>query len=286
MNIRIPCIAAIALFLCSVCAQKHTIEDRISVVTSIVPLAEFIEQVGTDRVIVTVMVPPGASPHSYEPTPGQLVHVSKAHAYVKLGTNIEFEMAWLDRLLETNRSITVIDASTGITLISGEHEHNHANEHSNDTKHDPHIWLSPKNAEQMVSNICTGLIAIDSAYRNHYTKNRDKYISLLDSLDRYIRKILMTYHPSWSYFSREYNIEQIPVEIQGKEPTARIMQQLIARAKKDNIQVIFASPQFNTKSVEAIAHEIQGKVVLIDPLDKNYIENLGMVAEAIAGAVE
>ncbi|UCG92918.1 MAG: zinc ABC transporter substrate-binding protein [candidate division WOR-3 bacterium] len=265
------------------CAQRERHPEKITVVVSIVPLAEFAEEIGGDKVRVSVMVSPGASPHTYEPTSGQLIEVSKAKLYIKVGAPIEFELAWLDRILSTNRGLSIINASAGIHLQ--QHEH---------TSQDPHVWLSPKNAKTMVENIYKGLVVIDSVNEQYYADNKKRYLAQIDRLDREIEKILekkinrkfMVFHPSWGYFARDYKIEQIPVEAEGKEPTARDIQHLIEQAKKSHITVVFASPQFNMESAEVIAREIQGSVVIIDPLAKDYITNMKKVAQALSEAME
>ena len=143
----------IILIFTTGCPQQEKESDKINVVVSIMPLAEFAEKVGRDKASVSVMVPPGASPHTYEPTPAQLVKVSKAKLYVKVGTPIEFELAWLDKILSANKDMVVSDASYGIELMNMAHKHRHEqNEHSY-TGDDPHIWLSPKNAKIMVEII-------------------------------------------------------------------------------------------------------------------------------------
>ncbi len=271
------------------CAQKKTEKEKIRVVVSILPLAEFAERVGGDRISVSVMVPPGASPHAYEPTPGQLAVVSKAKMYIKVGTPIEFELVWLDKILAINKAIYVKDASYGIERLSLAHNHKH--QHEGD---DPHIWVSPKSAKKMVANIYKGFVTIDPDNKEYYTVNYEKYLSQLDSLDIDIEKSLkekinrkfMVYHPSWNYFANDYNLTQIPIEARGKEPTARQIQHVIEESKEYGIKTIFASPQFNTESAEIIAKEIRGRVILIDPLDKNYIQNMKKITQAISETME
>jgi len=252
--------------------QTERVDNKIGVVVTILPQAEFVERIGGDKVRVTVMVPPGASPHTYEPTPSQLKEVSNAKMYAKVGSGIEFELAWMDKILSVNKKMLVVDCSNGIELIDN----------------DPHIWLSPKNAKIMVENIYRGLVQIDPANREYYARNKEKYLQELDKLDNEIARALsgrenrkiMVYHPAWTYFARDYGLEQIPIEREGKEPTPQGIANLIKQARENNITVIFASPQFSTKTADVIAKEINGKVVLINPLEKNYLENMRKVAKA------
>jgi len=277
MEKRILLFGAILVAVCLIGAyllipQTEKVDNKIGVVVSILPQAEFVEGIGGDKVKVTVMVPLGASPHTYEPIPSQLKEVSKAKMYAKVGSGVEFELAWIDKIISVNKEMLVVDCSKGIELI----------------ENDPHIWLSPKNAKIMVENIYQGLIQINPANQEYYARNKEKYLQELDKLDNEIAQALsekknrkiMVYHPAWAYFARDYGLEQIPIEKEGKEPTPQGIASLIKQARENNITVIFASPQFSTKTADVIAKEINGKVVLISPLEKNYLENMRKVTEA------
>jgi zinc transport system substrate-binding protein len=289
----------IIIFLTGVnagCAGR-TAEDnddgRIGIIVSIQPQSEFAERVGGDKVKVTVMIPPGASPHTYEPTPGQMVEVSRAEIYAKVGTGIEFELAWMDKIINTGREMLVIDCSSGIDLIEDFGDLKNGDEHK-DNNPDPHIWLSPGNAAVMAENIYNGLVEIDPENSEYYKKNLDNYKAELEELDKEISRLfsgkenrkIMVYHPTWTYFAEDYGLEQIVIEKEGKEPTAEGIRDLISMAKQYNIKSIFASPEFSTQSAEAIAKEIGAKVILISPLEKDYIENMRNAAQAFAGALE
>ncbi len=288
---RLATVSLYVLIACSPPEEKH---DRMRVVVSIPPLAEFVEKIGGEKVDVSIMVPSGASPHSYEPTPGQLTNVANAHVYVKVGTPIEFEIVWLDKLLDTNSKITVCNASQGIDLIPVRDIHEHSSVIGHGHTNDPHVWVSPQNAKTMVTNICQTMITVDEQHRTYYEKNRDRYLLILDSLDTDIRRTLvqkeqktfLVYHPAWSYFARAYGIEQIAIEVEGKEPTAKVLQAIINQAQEHRTNVIFASPQFNTKSAQLIAREIEGTVILIDPLAKDYVTNIGKIAQMLADTME
>jgi len=247
------------------------------------------ENVGGEKVDITIMVPPGASPHTYEPTPSQMAALSKAKLYAKVGSGVEFELVWMEKLIAANKDMLVVDCSRGVQLqkMTGEHEREHR-------RMDPHIWLSPLNAKVMVQNICDGLIQVDPNNKDYYLRNMDAYIDKLDTLSNDIRNSLaniktrafIVFHPAWGYFAQEYNLEQIPIESGGKEPSAQDIANLIEEAKEHNIKVIFASPQFNPESAEVIAREINGRVVLIDPLAKDYIANMRLILSEMSQAME
>jgi zinc transport system substrate-binding protein len=266
------------------CEGKEATSGKIGVVVTILPQAEFVERVGGERVEVTVMVPPWANLHIYEPTPSQMTALARAEMYAKVGSGIEFELVWMDKLMATNREMLVVDSSRGVEIqemVGGY------------AGMDPHIWMSPRNAQVMVQNIYEGLVQVDPDNRAYYQQNRDAYLQKLAELDRDIRNGLsrvtnrrfMVYHPAFGYFAREYNLTMLPLEEEGKEPTAAGLASLIEQAKEHDIKVIFAEPQFNPQSAEVIAEAIGGRVVFIDPLAKDYLRNLRRLLNELVAAI-
>ena len=295
MKTLIVCILATGLmFTVLSCAPEGEADDRVGVVVTVLPQAEFVENVGGEKVSVTVLVPPGASPHTYEPKPAQMAALAEAEMYAKVGSGVEFELVWLDKLIATNKGMTVVDCSKGVELQETEAEGEHEKEHENHSRMDPHIWMSPLNAQIMVRNICDGLIGVDPENRRYYEQNRDDYLQQLTEIDRKMRDGLaevknrrfMVYHPAFGYFASEYNLDMITIEEGGKEPTAASLVRLIEQAKAHDIRVIFAEPQFNPKSAEVIAEAIGGRVVLIDPLAKDYIDNLRIILSEMLPVME
>lgn len=259
--------------------------EKILVGTSIDPIAFLIEQIGKEKVDVFVMIPPGGNPHTYEPTPKQLKQLSHAQLFVKVGTNIEFELAWMDKLISLNKKMDVCDASKDIFLIEMiEHKH----EHHHHERKDPHIWLSPSNAITMANNIRDAFIKIDPKNEDFYINNTSQLTEELNALKKFINEKLsglknrtfLIFHPSWGYFANEFNLKQIAIEQNGKEPAPQQVLQIIQQVKDLNIQTVFASPQFSKKSAKVISQEINGKVTLLDTLSKDYIQNLRKASEA------
>jgi len=263
------------------CQPVKTDSDRLVVAVSILPLKEFVTEIGGDKVNVNVMIPPGAFPHSYEPKPVQLRQLKNTNLFVKVGTPVEFEVNWMDKLLQINPQMCVIDASPGIDLIRSE-------DHI-----DPHIWLSPKNVKLMVQSITRGLILADSINSQYYWNNQDIYLRKLDQLDQQISALLVkkvrpefiVLHPSWNYFARDYGLVQIGIEQEGKEPSAKHLQSLIDDATLKNISTIFIAPQDNPKNAYTIANELSASVQTIDPLNEHYLKNLFHVAQLISEAL-
>lgn len=272
--------------------DSNSSNKKIIVGVSILPQSEFVEQIGGDKVSTVIMIPPGASAHTYEPTPNQLKNLSNAKMYAKLGSNIEFELAWMDKFIAVNPNMEIVNTSTGIKFrtMKENHENEHADEHTSEyhTGIDTHVWTSPQNAKIMLTNIYDGFVKIDPQNQEYYKQNYDLYISKLDTVDAEIKNVLankngtsfMVYHPSWGYFADQYNLHEIAIESEGKEPSAQDLQNIINEAKSKNIKVIFVQKGFSTASANAIADQINGQVVELDPLDKNYIDNLYKVADA------
>ncbi len=280
MNVKSLIVVLVSVLIAAFVAGCIVSEDYaeqedsgVVVAVSVLPQKDFVERIGKERVSVIVMIPPGASPATHEPSPGQLKEVSRARLYVRIG-HIPFENAWMDNIVEANSDLTVIDSSDGIVIVAN----------------DPHIWLSPILAKTQVEHICDALIEIDPENRDYYVGNKEEYLDELDNLDYEIRKNLsgiknrkfMIFHPAWGYFAREYQMEQIPIEIEGKEPSASDLARLVDTAKANNITVVFTAPQFNSESAEVIAEEIGGVVVPIDPLAADYVANMRMVSEILA----
>ena len=256
-------------------------QDKLQVAVTIAPIQEIVEQIGSEKVQVSVMIPTGATPHTYEPTPSQFQEIAQTDAYVKVGTDIEFEIAWLDKIIATNRAMSIINASESIDFIQSK-DHDHGSEN-------PHTWLSLKNAQIMVENIYQSLIEVDPGNQTYYNSNKETYLQELEELDSKIDRDLssidsrqfMVFHPAWSYYARDYDLEEIPIEEQGKEPTAQDIQRVIDQAKEYHIRVIIASPEFDAKSAETIASEILGQVVLISPMEKDIKNNIKQITNTL-----
>jgi len=272
------------------CGKNGETSDKIGVVVTILPQAEFVEKVGGNKVDITVMVPPGAEPHTYEPTPSQLVALSEAQIYATVGSGIDFELIWMDKLIEQNKDILVVDCSADISL----QEMTAPDEDVEPGGMDPHVWMSPVNTKIMVQNICDGLVDVNPDNKAYYEENRDAYLLKLTQLDQDIRDGLsgvtnrkfMVFHPAFGYFAAEYDLTMIPIEEEGKEPTAAGIARVIEQAQEYNIKVIFASPQFNQESAKTIAGEIGVEVISIDPLARNYITNMHTLLDELMNATE
>lgn len=168
-----------------------------------------------------------------------------------------------------------------------DHDDHEGHEH---TGLDPHIWLDPILVKTQAKTIYDALVKIDASNKDFYKTNLDKFLMELDSLDKelesiiepYEHKAFMVFHPSWGYFSKRYHLEQIAIEVQGKEPKPAQLVELVEEAKKHNIKIVFVSPQFSKKGAQTISKSINGNVAVINPLALNWNENLIKVAKEIA----
>lgn len=262
--------------------------DKIRVFVSILPQAYFVERVGGERVDVSVMVAPGYSPATYEPMPKQMAELNKARLYFRIG--VPFENLWIGPIGKANPRMKVIDTRRGIALLPMKAHHRDGHEGRHDRgkgMRDPHIWLSLRLVKVQAQNICDALIEADPAHRAYYKNNLKAFQSDLDKLDAEITEVLkdlkirkfMVFHPAWGYFARNYGLEQIPIEVEGKEPGAKALDDLIKNAKQEKIKVIFVQRQFSTKNAETVARAIGARIVRIDPLARDYLENMREIAE-------
>ncbi|MDM7939890.1 MAG: zinc ABC transporter substrate-binding protein [Methanothrix sp.] len=275
-GLSILVVIALAALLCGCVSPEELPSGKINVVTTIAPQRELIKSVGKDFVNITVLVPPGAEPHTFEPTPSQMRAVADADLYIMNGAGLEF---WMDRLLQVNKKMVVVDTSKGIDLVweSG-------------GEADPHIWLSLRNAVVQLDNIYQGLVQVDPDNKDFYLKNKEEYVQKLQSLDAELnqsfstahRKIFVVHHPAWTYFARDYNLEQVPLMENEKEPGPKYLGEVIDLARKNNITAIFVEPEFNPKAAEVIAKEMNARIIDLDPLAENYLENMRHAGKMIA----
>ncbi|MCX5781951.1 MAG: zinc ABC transporter substrate-binding protein [Elusimicrobia bacterium] len=268
-------------------------KGKIAIAVSILPLKYFAEQIGKEKVSVSVMVPPGANPHSFEPKPQSLKELSKADIYVKVGTPLEFEIQWIGKITSLNKKALVCDSSKGITLLNYSERvlgpHSEQKEAHHHFGKDPHIWTSLRNGILMAENIKNAMEEIDSENKDFYEINYKKLKKEFEQLDLniqaklkpYKNKSFIVFHSAWNYFAREYGLREIPVEIGGKEPTAKELINIVNKAKSEQIKIIFVSPQFSRKSAQVIADEIGGKVIFIDNLAENILKEFIKMSELI-----
>ncbi len=274
----IPILLIILLALS--CSQDQQRKKNLDVFVSILPQKYFVEQIARNKVAVHVMILPGHSPIMFEPTPSQMKELSTADIYFRIG--LPFETAWLSKLSSINPELVIVDTRRNVPLRNMDSFDAHQIDHTSDVQKDPHIWLSPKMVKILARNICDALQEYDPDNSDFYEENVRQFIVRLTELQKEITaqldslqsKSFLVFHPSWGYFADEFGLKQVPIEIEGKSPSPRQMNAILTIAKKNNIRVIFVQKQFSATAARAIADEIRGRVVYIDPLAEDYFTNL------------
>jgi zinc transport system substrate-binding protein len=259
---------------------------------SVPPQAYFVERIGGERVEVTTLIPPGYSHVDYPLTPRQVVALSRARLYVAVGhPAFEFERARIWPLLPDLPDLKVVDMSQGMRLLEGEgegSEHGHHHEGG-----DPHVWVAPDTVAVAARNIAEALVEIDPAHAAEYRANLARFETDIEGLDRSIHAQLgpdrgesfMVFHPTWGYFAHEYGLRQVAIEAEGKEPSALRLIQLIEAAKEHGVKVIFVQAGFPRKSAQVIADAVGGRVVVADPQEHDWLDNLRRVTRELSEAI-
>ena len=271
--------------------QQFTTTDssKLQVISSFYTLHEFSQNVGQEKVDVTLLVPVGVEPHDWGPTIKDVQRMQKSDLIIINGIGFE---NWVDNLDETDYQGVIVDTSNEILVKNLGQEHAR-------TSGDPHIWLNPVYAKTQVQNIANAFSNSDPENQQYYQSNAAKYIEQLDLLDSKIRNELsncnrdfVAFHDAFSYFADEYNLNQHTI-ISSNDPhgeaTAKTLEDVISTARELNIKVIFSEENVNTRTSEIIANEIDGKVLVLSPLevfsDGTYIskmtENLNNLKEAL-----
>ncbi len=266
-------------------ALRPAFAAPIPVFVSIAPQAVFVQAVGGSRVAVSVLVPPGASPETYEPTPRQFQAITSARLYFRIG--LTFEGTWLPRLRANAPGLTVVDTRRGDALLTGD-DHGRTAPHGEGV--DPHIWLDPNRVKLQARTICEALTVLDPDGRREYEQNLDRFESELTALDAELRAILdraprrafLIHHPAWGYFAQAYGLEQIAIEHDGKEPGPRSLVELIDLARRRGVRTILVQAHTSDRTARRVARALNGRVVTVDALPYDYFGSLREMARLIA----
>ena len=256
--------------------------EPIPIFVSIAPQKYFVERIGGNDVNVEVMVKSGESPATFNPNPKKMNRLANAKLYFSIG--VPFERIWVSRLKAIQPDLKFISLNHNLSSkIESGHSQN---------KQDPHIWLSPLLAKKMVTEIEAALSKAKPERAEFFKINNIALAQELDILDQEIRDIIataksrnfMVFHPAWSYFAEAYDLKQVAIEHQGKEPGPRTLQEIINKGKKLKIKTIFVQKQFGLSVAKNVSKIIGANVQEIDPLAENYFENMRKTAKAISGA--
>jgi zinc transport system substrate-binding protein len=264
-------------------------KDKI-IFVSILPLKYFADKIVGDTYKVEVTVPPGAGPETYAPTPKQMMLLSASQAYFSIGY-LGFEQVWLENFKDSNPGLQVFVTSKRIDLIKDEH---HDGDHEHLQGVDPHIWSSPVTARLIAENIYNGMIQIDPVNGDTYRKNLNALLSEIARVDSTVTKILanaparkfIIFHPALGYFARDYGLEQLSIEFEGKVPSPKHLQEIIDAAKAGNVKIILIQKEFDKRNAEIIAKETGCKMLQIDPLSYNWPEQMTDIARKLSDILQ
>ncbi len=291
-------IAILMILLQPGCGAEPPEGGVLRVAVSVLPQKYFVEKIAGDSIDVFVVVPPGANPATYEPSPSDMRNMSSADVWFTIG--VPFESPWLPRFTGSNPDLRIRSTIENIERLPIDrynvagHETLHAHHGHTGGSPDPHVWLSPELVRSQAVVIAEELSLLDSSGADKYVVNLSIFNAEIDSLQNRIRALIgpdssssfIVFHPAWGYFADEFGLIQIPIETAGSEPSPREMSILIDYARENDIRAVFVSPQFSTSSAATIAAEIGVFVIYIDPLAEDWNSNLRNVAELLSGTVE
>jgi len=258
---------------------------KMNVLVSILPQKYFVEQIAKSKVNITTMVLSGQDPHEYEPSPNQMKSLSKARIYFSIG--VKFEDVWLGKFLANNKNLVLIKTQKGVKKIKIAKDIKSQNKNV----YDPHIWTSTKNVEIMAKNIYLALSKYDEKNQSFYKKNYLDFLAKIKQTKNKIKtilkdtkknKIILVIHPAWGYFSKEFDLNQVAIEKEGKKPRAKRLVKLVKLAKKDKIKYIFIQPEMSPRYAQIIAKQVGAKLISVSPLAYDWSKNLIYFAKNIA----
>ena len=275
----------LTLFILSGCGNTTQKSEKPILTVTLEPLRYFTEAIAGNNYEVVSMVPKGSSPESYDPTPQQLVNLSKSQAYFRIGY-IGFEQTWMKKLEANCPDMKVYDTSKGIDLIRDKgHWHG---DHFHEGGVEPHVWNSTQNALIIADNIYQALCELDSTHQEDYQKRLDVLKQTIQQTDTNVRTLLenadstfLIYHPALSYFARDYGLKQVSIEEGGKEPSPAQLKALIETCRNENVHTIFVQQEFDQRNAQLIANELGVNIVSINPLSYDWVKEMIRIAEAL-----
>lgn len=275
----------LTLFILSACGNTKQKSEKPILTVTLEPLRYFTEAIAGNNYEVVSMVPKGSSPESYDPTPQQLVNLSKSQAYFRIGY-IGFEQAWMKKLEANCPNMKVYNTSKGIDLIRDKgHWHG---DHFHEGGVEPHVWNSTQNALIIADNIYQALCELDSTHQEDYQKRLDVLKQTIRQTDANVRTLLenadstfLIYHPALSYFARDYGLKQVSIEEGGKEPSPAQLKTLIETCRNEKVHTIFVQQEFDQRNAQLIANELGVNIVSINPLSYDWVKEMIRIAEAL-----
>lgn len=281
---KLPIICLLAFALSSFALSAS--EPSHHVLVSVSPHKYFVEKIAGDTVTVGLMVPAGASAHTFEPTPKQMIEASKADIWFRIGES--FETRAVNALKYHHPEMDVVDLRQGMDMISADPHSGCCCCHAN--SQDLHIWLSARQAKIQADTIAKTLIRHYPEHAQRYQTALEAYTKELDALDAQIatilqplsNRIILVSHPAYAYFCRDYQLSQHSIEFEGKDPTPLQLNNTLIKAREAKIDRVLIQAQYSSKGAKLIAKELGAKVVMLDPYSEDYINSMLEIARQIA----
>ncbi len=253
---------------------------------SILPQKTFVQKIAGNDFEVILLIPPGSSPAAYTLLPSQLKDISRSAVWFRIGY-IGFEHSWKDKISQANSNMKVVNISEGLDLIADKIEQHGDHVHIDGV--DPHVWLSPVLVKQMSKRILDELIALKPEKTAEYKANYmafvkecdDLHVELSNKLKDYKGRKFIVFHPSLSYYAREYGLEQYSLESGGKEPTPQHLRSVVDLARKEDIKMIYIQSEFDREHARVFAEEIGGDIIQVSPLNPEWAQNLRYMTDLL-----
>jgi zinc transport system substrate-binding protein len=270
--------------------QSNSTKDLISV--SIVPQKYFVEQIAGDDFEVNIIIPPGASHSHYDPSPSNMTAIGNSVAYFRIG-DVGFEQALLEQIAALNPDLKIYDLSKGVHLMEspevledaaqGWHQHHHGS-------HDQHIWMSARKAKTIAKNIYKAVSELKPERDAFYRTNLTAFLHRMDSLDAATQSKLadlsvrafVIFHPALTYYAEDYGLEQIALEIDGKEPSVAWMQEVVKKIEDKNVRVIFIQNEYSQAAAVAISETTGVELQVINPLAEEWQKEFEKITDIIS----
>jgi zinc transport system substrate-binding protein len=262
--------------------------DVPTVLVSVAPHQFFVEKIAKGTVQVQLMVPAGASAHTYEPTARQMMTAAKAEMWFRIGE--PFENKAIEALKSHHPSLKIVDLRDHLDLISHDQNHPGGGCCCCPGAVDLHFWLSTRQAEIQAKTIADALSKAYVGYANFYQSNLISFQQELKELDEKIKRVLaplknrriLVSHPAYAYFCRDYDLEQFSIEVEGKDPSPQQMTKLLTLARRYNFHRIFIQMQYNNKAAKLVADTLGARLIVLDPYSEHYLSSMLEIADAFA----
>jgi len=280
------------MFIVLSCGSPSVKDGGRVITVSIPPLAYFVEVVAGDEFKVNIMLPPGADHHIWEPLPAQINALAGSEAFIING-QLGFEQAWMGRFREINPEMKILDLSHNIDLIelheSEEEDDNNSHDGHLHGGPDPHYWMSPVSAYVIAEDVAKFLTELNPSSAQKYETGLMALQKKIAGVDSILREELsgapsttfLIYHPALEYMARDYGLEQISFEDEGKSPSPARMKELIDLARDKGISIIFIQAEYDLRNAESLAGETGAELVVINPMNIDWPAAVLEVGQAL-----